>query len=181
MNVTLDGFMSGPTGELDWHFPHWTEEMSMHANEQLSDTDTILLGRVTYQAMEKYWPSAPSDDFADKMNNYTKIVFSKTLEKTQWKNAIVVKGDLKEKVAKMKMLPGKNMIIYGSGSIVRTFAKLGLIDEYRIWIHPVAIESGIPLFKGIRNKVNLRLLKTRTFRSGVVIHYYETENNCLPA
>jgi dihydrofolate reductase len=182
MNVTLDGFMAGAKGELDWHFPLWNKEMSSYACEQLHDVDTILLGRVSYQTMARYWPYAAfyltgtSDDieFAHMMNNHNKIVFSKTLEKVEWNNSRLIRDNIQEEISLLKQQRGKDMIIYGSGSIVQTFTRLGLIDEYRIWMHPVVITRGKSLFKSVRNNLNLKLTQTRTFSSGVVLLHYQT-------
>jgi dihydrofolate reductase len=180
MNMTLDGFMAGPDSELDWHFKTWNDDMAKHACEQLGTMDTILLGRVTYEAMADYWPSEsmdllqPREDiaFADMMNSYSKVVFSKTLQKLNWKNARVVRGKIKEEIAGMKQQTGKDMIIYGSGSIVNTLTQLGLVDEFRIWVAPVAIGSGIPLFRDIKKYLNLTLTSVTPVSSGVVILYY---------
>ena len=172
MNTTLDGFMAGPNGELDWHFPLWNTEMASVALEDLDDVDTILLGRRTYQAMEAYWPSAPFDSFSNKMNNYKKIVFSNTLKKASWKSTTIISENVPDTIRKIKQLPGKDMIIYGSSSIVHLFFQHNLIDEYRLWIHPVAITNGVPLFKDTHHNFNLKLLRNRTFCSGVVINYY---------
>ena len=184
MNITLDGFMSGPNCELDWHFQSWTEEMAECLCEELSKADTILLGRVTYGAMARYWPSQamnpsyPREDiaFVEMMNNYPKIVFSKTLATTEWNNSRLVKGNISNEIIKLKKKPGKNMIIYGSGRIVSVLAKLNLIDEYVLWIHPVILGKGKPLFKS-DSKLNLELIRTKTFRKGVVILYYQVIKN----
>ena len=184
MNVTLDGFMAGPNCELDWHFNYWNEEMAKAAIEQLSNTDTILLGRVTYKAMAKYWPakamdlSYPREDiaFAGMMNSYTKIVFSKTLENAEWNNSKLIKDNIRMEVVRLKKQQGKDMIIYGSGSIVSALSQWGLIDEYVLWIHPVFIGKGKTLFRNVHDKLMLKLVHTKTFGSGVVILYCETEN-----
>ena len=181
MNITLDGFMAGPNCELDWHFNYWNEEMSECACEQLSCADTILLGRVTYGVMAKYWPSKardlsfPREDiaFADMMNSYTKIVFSKTLTTPEWNNTKLLNGNIAAEIVHLKQQPGKNLIIYGSGKVVASLIQLGLIDEYHIWVHPVILGKGKPMFKDLPEKLNLTLLKTKTFDSGVVILYYE--------
>lgn len=175
--------MAGVHGELDWHFPLWNEEMSQYAYEQLSTMDTILLGRVSYQAMAGYWPYATErptvteEDmvFADMMNSYTKIVFSRTLAETTWNNSKLIKGNIRQELLHLKQQPGKNMILYGSGSIVHTLMHLGLIDEYRLWIHPVLLQQGIPLFKDTQQTISLRLLTTRTFRTGVVLLQYRPQ------
>ena len=172
MNVTLDGFFSGPRGELDWHFPLWNEEMSQSAYEQLSTMDTILLGRVTYQAMSCYWPKAPASDFGNMMNRLDKLVFSSTLHHAAWNNTRLVREEVTTEVARLKTQPGKNIILYGSGSIAACLKKAGLIDEYRIWVHPVVIGNGKALFN-LHDRMNLTLLRTKTFGSGVILLYYQ--------
>ncbi len=180
MNVTLDGYISGPNCELDWHFRTWTTEMAEALCDQLGRADTILLGRVTYAAMAKYWPyrtmdlSYPREDiaFAEMMNHYTKIVFSKTFATTGWCNSISVKGNLANEIVKLKQQSGKNMIIYGSGKLVSALTKLHMVDEYQIWIHPVVIGKGKPLFKDPANRMHLELVKTKSFHSGVVLLVY---------
>ena len=182
MNVTLDGFMSGPDCELDWHFQSWTKEMADSLYEQLSKADTILLGRVTYTAMANYWPSKskdlsfPREDiaFAEMMNNYTKLVFSKTLVKTAWNNSRLVTGKVQEEIIKLKRQAGKDIMIYGSGKVVAALMNAGLIDEYQLWIHPVLIGKGKPLFKNLNDKLPMRLFKTKTFPNGVIILYYDS-------
>jgi len=173
--VTLYGFFAGPNGELDWFIVD--EEFNEYANDLLSKVDALLFGRVTYQLMADYWPSpsATRDDpiIADRMNNLPKIVFSKTLQKAEWNNSRLVKENIAEEISRMKQQPGKDIVIFGSGSIVSTFMQLGLIDEYRIIVNPVVLGNGKRLFKGIDDKHNLKLLKTKVLSSGVVILYYQ--------
>ncbi|MCX9025467.1 MAG: dihydrofolate reductase family protein [Candidatus Methanoperedens sp.] len=181
--VSLDGFFAGMNGEIDWHIVD--EEFNQYAIDLLNTVDTILFGRVTYQLFEGYWPAAalnPSTsksdiEIAHKINNNTKIVFSNTLENVRWKNTMLVKEVIPEEIAKMKQHPGKDLVIYGSGSIVSTFAQLGLIDEYRIIVNPVVLGSGKPLFKGIKDRINLKLLKTKMFSSGNVLLVYKPAKN----
>lgn len=172
MNLTLDGFFAGPNGELDWHFPLWNDEMSSYALAQLRTMDTILLGRCTYQSMSAYWPLAPPEEFTIMMNNYTKIIFSKTLKSTEWKNSRLAKENVRNEVLQLKLQPGKNIIVYGSGSLVKSLMQLDLVDEYRFWLHPVIILSGQPFFNDF-NKTSLKLIRTKSFSSGVVILYYQ--------
>lgn len=193
MNVTLDGYMSGPDCELDWHFRSWTDGMAETLCEELSKADTILLGHVTYSAMAKYWaskaidPSFPREDiaFAEMMNIYTKVVFSKTLTMPEWNNSVVVKGNIPDEVGRLKNQPGKSIMLYGSGKVASALMKSGLVDELHLWVHPVLIGKGKRLFKGQKNIGNLKLnlLKTKTFGSGVIILYYDLSTyNCnLPA
>ncbi|WP_315820747.1 dihydrofolate reductase family protein [Paraflavitalea speifideaquila] len=181
INMTLDGFMAGPHGELDWHFPLWNDEMASFAYEQLCLIDSIMLGRVTYQAMASYWPYEGNNgsygrldcDYANKMNNYAKIVFSKTLRTVEWRNARLIRKDIAKEVSALKQQPGLDIIIFGSGSIVKRLMKLGLIDEFVLWVHPVTLGKGIPLFQQSNQQYPLRLLKTKAFSSGVVVLYYE--------
>ena len=177
--VTLDGFFEGPNKELDWHIVD--EEFNEYAIDLLSNVDAILFGRLTYQLMADYWPAAATNpstsksdlEIADKMNNLPKIIFSKTLQRVEWNNSRLVKENIAEEILKMKQQPGKDMVIFGSGSIVSSFMQLGLIDEYRIIVNPVVLGNGKPLFKGVNDKHNLKLLKTRVFSSGIVILFYE--------
>lgn len=180
MNVTLDGFMSGPDCELDWHFQSWTSEMGDLLYEQLRKADTILLGRVTYRAMAKYWPSKATDltfprediPFATLMNSYLKLVFSRTLTTSEWNNSRFLTGNPAEEILKLKKVPGKDMIIYGSGKIVDTLTESRLVDEYQLWVHPVVLGKGKPLFNDLRQRLSMKLFKTKLFSSGVIILYY---------
>ena len=180
MNVTLDGFMSGSNCELDWHFTSWTSEMADQLYEQLSRADAILLGRITFNAMAAYWPvkamdlSLPREDlaFADLMNRYTKFVFSKTHAISHWSNSKLLTGDPAEEILKLKRKKGKDIIIYGSGKIVNYLARSRVIDEYQLWVHPVFLGKGKLLFKDLEKEYRMKLFKTKTFGSGVVILYY---------
>jgi dihydrofolate reductase len=179
MNITLDGFMAGPHCELDWHFERWGPDMAVSLCEQLSKADTIILGRVTYSAMARYWPgraadmSFPRDDlaFAEMMNNYEKVVFSKSMDIPTWNNSRVVKGNTGREILQLKQQAGKDIIIYGSGKLVNSLMQLNLIDEYLLWVHPVILGKGKPLF---RDKMNMTLMNLKTFQSGVALLYYKT-------
>jgi dihydrofolate reductase len=180
-NVTLDGFFAGPNGEIDMFTRN--EETAQYARDQTKSrsTDTVLFGRVTYDLMASFWttPAAASQDPAitNFMNNTPKIVFSKTLKKADWKNTRVIKDLKKEEILKIKQQSGKDMIIFGSGSIVSALAKLCLIDEYLIFVYPIILGSGKPLFKNLSNRIKLKLLETKTFKCGVVILHYEVEKS----
>jgi len=175
--VSLDGFFEGPNKELDWFVVE--EEFFYYARDLLRSVDTILFGRVTYEGMASYWPTPDSADndptITHKMNNLPKIVFSKTLSKVEWNNSRLVKGDIGEEIPKMKQEPGKDMVVFGSGEIVSALMQLNLIDEYRLIVNPVILGGGNPLFKGLQDKLNLKLLKTKTLNSGVIILYYEPQ------
>ena len=173
INMTLDGFCDHTAVIAD-------EELHQNANELMRNVDLLLFGRVTYQLMESSWPpivkkptgNKPVDEFAVLIDNIPKIVFSHTLKKVEWKNTSLAKGDIKEEVIKLKQQPGKSILV-GSPTILITLMKLGLIDEYQFCVQPIVLGSGLPLFKNIKDRINLKLLKTKTFGSGVIILIYE--------
>jgi dihydrofolate reductase len=176
--VSLDGFFEGPNRELDWFVVN--DEFFEYAKELLNSVDTILFGRVTYEQMASYWPTpaAAGNDpvISSKMNNLSKIVFSRTIPSVEWNNSRLIKGNMAEEISKMKQQSGKDMVIFGSGSIVSTLMQSGLIDEYRIILNPVVLGKGNPLFKGIKDKIDLKLLQIKTFNTGVVILYYSSKS-----
>ena len=180
--VTLDGFIAGPNGEMDWVIVD--EEMGTYEDDLVSAADTLLLGRVTYQSFAGSWPYVPDNpnasegekEYARKLNAMRKIVFSKTLPTVEWNNSSLVKEVFPEDITKLKQEPGRDMLIYGSASIVRTLTNHGLIDEYQLLVHPVVLGSGKPLFQDIRDRRKLQLVKTKTFPSGVVGLYYQPAN-----
>jgi dihydrofolate reductase len=180
MNLTLDGYYSGPDGELDWHLTSWTTEMGDAMCSQLAKADTILLGRITYNAMAAYCsimvagPSRRSEEFAfaNMMNCCTKIVFSKTIVSASWKNTELLKGNLAYQTTRLKKKPGGDIIVYGSSQLVDGLIKADLVDEYRLWIHPVILGKGKSLFRNNREKHCLNLMDTETFPSGVVMMRY---------
>jgi len=177
--ITLDGFFEGPNQDISWH--HVDEEFNEFAINQLNEIDMLLFGRVTYQGMASYWPTefAISNDpiVAGLMNNLPKIVFSKTLDKAEWNNTKLVNDNAAEEISTLKQQSGKDIAIFGSSALAVTLAERGLIDEYRIIVNPVVLGGGTPLLKGIKDKLNLKLLKTRTFKSGNVLLYYVPEKD----
>ncbi|MHB8580671.1 MAG: dihydrofolate reductase family protein [Ignavibacteriaceae bacterium] len=173
INMTLDGFCDHTAMIAD-------DELHQHYNELLSGADTLLYGRITYQLMESYWPAIvkyptgnkPEDEFAILIDNISKVVFSRTLKNVDWKNTKLKKEVIKEEILELKQQGGKN-ILAGSPSLIVTLTQLGLIDEYQIDVHPIVLGSGLPLFKNVKDRINLKLLKTKTFGSGAVTLYYE--------
>lgn len=181
MNITLDGYLSGLHCELDWHVKSWTKEMGDALCQQLAAADTILLGRVTYNAMAKYWPlklihpSTRGEDFAfaSMMNQYVKVVFTNTITHTQWNNSKPVSGNPEAEITALKKQPGKDMIVYGSGKLVHALMQCSLVDEYQLWLHPVILGRGKPLFHNLYESQDLKLLHSKTFPSGVVLLHYQ--------
>ena len=173
MNVTLDGFCDHTAMIAD-------DEIHEHYNELLSDTGTLIYGRITYQLMESYWPSVvknptgnkPTDEFAVIIDNISKIVFSRTLKKVDWKNTELKKEVIKEEVLELKQQAGKNILV-GSPGLIVALTQLDLIDEYQLGVQPTIIGTGLPLFKNISDIVDLKLLKTKTFGCGAIMLYYK--------
>ncbi|MEP6514032.1 MAG: dihydrofolate reductase family protein [Parafilimonas sp.] len=172
--VTLNGFYKGDGEDINWH--KHGEEGGKLSEENLKLDNILLFGRVTYEMMANFWPSPMAYEsfpvVADGMNNAEKIVFSKTLQKAEWKNTRLVKDNIVDEIKALKEMPGKNMTILGSGSIVSLFADHSLIDDYQFMIDPVAIGNGTPIFKGIRHQLDLKLTDTKILESGAVLLSY---------
>lgn len=176
MMVSLDGFIEGRNRELDWAIID--EELHTFVNDQQRAIDTYLYGRRTYELMADFWPtgdenpSAPEYivEFARTWKRMPKLVFSKTLERVEW-NSRLVRDNVIDEVVRLKRLPGQNMVV-GGPTIAATFTRHGLIDEYHLYIHPVVLGSGTPMFPPSDRAIKLRLAETRTFASGVVYLRY---------
>ncbi|HUA16110.1 MAG TPA: dihydrofolate reductase family protein [Verrucomicrobiae bacterium] len=169
--MSLEGFGEGPEKDVRW-FPA-DDEFFDYAKQMLRAADILLFGRVTYEHMAAYWPSAPKDEIADKMNSLPKLVASRTLEEVPWNNSKLIKGDVAEEIAKLKKREGKDIVLLGSPILASGLLQQGLIDEYRVILAPVLIGSGSPLFKDIRETVRLKLEKTKVLKSGVTLLYYD--------
>ncbi len=171
--VSLDGFFAGPNGEIDWFV--WDDALRDLSLSMLGRVDTLLFGRVTYEMMVSYWPTATTEDplITRSMNTLPKIVFSSSLKKADWNNTRIVSRIDPTEMVKMKQQPGKDMVVYGSGLIVSTLTRLGLIDEYRLIVNPVILGNGKPLFKGVTEKLKLNLQEATMLGSGNVLLRYE--------
>lgn len=175
INMTLDGFCDHTAAIAD-------DELHEHYNELLTNAGILLYGRITYQLMESYWPTIvknptgnkPTDEFAVLIDNIPKIVFSRTLKNVDWKNTELKKELIKEEILELKQQPGKDIFV-GSPSLIVALTQLNLIDEYQLCVHPVILGKGLPLFKNINDRINLKLLKTKIFGSGSILLYYEPD------
>ncbi len=177
-NVTLDGYFAGANGDFSWaHSGNKDAEFDAFVGENASGGGRLLLGRITYQLMASYWPTpnAIKNDpvVAEGMNRVSKVVFSRTLEHASWNNTRLVKSDIALEIRRMKKEPGDGMVILGSGSIVSQLVPEGVIDEYHVVVNPVVLGKGRTMFDGIKEKLNLKLTKTRVFSSGKVFLCYE--------
>ncbi len=179
MHVSLDGFVASSRGEMDWITID--DEIFKDSIMLADNADTALFGRVTYQMMESYWPTVLANDSSNElelqhakwMEDINKIVFSKRLEKVEWNNTKLIKENIPLEILKLKQVPGKNMMIFGSPKLTHSFMEWNLVDEYHININPVILGSGIPLFN-LHNRIGLKLVTLKKFRSGVVGLHYRT-------
>lgn len=176
--MTLDGYFEGLNHDISWH--NVDEEFNEFAIDQLDEIGILLFGRVTYQLMASYWPTENGikDDpvVAGKMNSLPKIVFSRTLKKADWNNTELIRDDVEDKISSLKRESGKEIAILGSANLAASLIRAGLIDEYRIMVNPVILGSGVPLFKSLDENLRLKLVKTKTFKSGNVLLYYVPES-----
>jgi dihydrofolate reductase len=176
-NVTLDGYFAGKNGDLSWAKGHMDAEFNAFVADNAKSGGLLLLGRITYELMTSYWPTPQAREndpvVAERMNNLPKVVFSRTLEKASWSNTKLVKGDMAAEIRQLKKELGKDMTILGSGSIVSQLAQEGLIDEYQMVVNPVVLGEGRTMFDGIKEKLALKLTKSRTFGNGNVFLRYE--------
>lgn len=176
MNITIDGFCNHEAGIAD-------DELHRHYSDLLKGAGAVLYGRVTYHLME-YWRgilenptgNKATDEFAAVMDRVPKIVFSNTLNDTGWETATLAKEGLEKTVTKLKQQPGDDIFI-GSPSLISALTESGQIDEYQLCIHPVIIGKGLLLFRTVTDRKVLKLLRTKTFGSGAVVHYYEPVKN----
>jgi dihydrofolate reductase len=180
MHVSLDGFTAGPNDELEWAIVD--EELNPYVDNLFKTVDTALYGRRTYEGMMGYWPTVLTDPDASPrdlaharwVEDVSKIVFSKTLSRAEWKNSRLIKDQIAEEISSLKQQPGLDLMIFGSPRLTHTFMRLGLIDEYRLFLNPIILGGGIPLFQDIKSWTKLKLLDTRTFQAGVVGLHYQT-------
>jgi dihydrofolate reductase len=174
MVVTVDGYYEGPNGEFDW--PNVDDEFYEFSVNQLNDIDTLLFGRATYEGMASYWPTPAAQEgdpaVAGLMNNVPKIVFSATLEKADWQNTELIKGDAARAISDLKQQPGKYLALFGSPTFTVSLLEQGLVDELRVMVQPILLGAGKSLFTGLKDRVPLTLQTTTTFSSGNVLMTY---------
>jgi dihydrofolate reductase len=179
--LALDGVMEDPGGgegfqRGGWQLAYFDQEQAYSIRDELFAADALLLGRVTYQHFADAWPSMTDDDgFADRMNSLPKYVASTTLREPLSWNATLLKGDVADAVAELKRQPGRNLLVQGSGQLAQTLLRRGLIDEYRLWVHPLVLGTGTRLFKDGGPTVPLRLADVKTTSTGVIRLTYQPE------
>jgi dihydrofolate reductase len=175
-SVSLDGYFVDAAGDMSWAYkqdPEW----SAFVSENSQGGSVLTFGRVTYEMMDGFWPTEAAIQslpaVAGRMNSLPKVVFSRTMDKASWNNTRLVKGGLAAEVRKMKQEPGDPMVIMGSGSIVAQLTDDRLIDEYQIVLTPIVLGKGRTMFDGIKERLRLKLTKSRAFGNGSVVLWYE--------
>ena len=164
--ISLDGVTQSPD---KWQFDHFDAEIMAAMGAHIAEEDAVLLGRVTYQEWASYWPTSTDEPYASHINNTPKYVVSTTLERVEWKNSTLIKGNLGEEIARLKERPGKNIGVAGSPTLVRSLLQDGLLDELTLMIHPVVVGRGKRLFKEEGDLKRLRLADSKTTSTGVLI------------
>lgn len=178
MHTSLDGFVAGPNGEMNWI--KFDDALFDFVGTMTALSDTALYGRVTYEMMQSYWPEAGKQPNASKhdiehstwYNNVSKVVLSKTLQSDGLHSTIVIGDRLSEQITKIKQQEGKNIIIFGSPSASRSLLNEGLVDEFWLFVNPIILGQGMPLFKDITGTTKLKLIESKTFACGVIALHY---------
>jgi dihydrofolate reductase len=177
ISISLDGFIEGPEGQLGWH--RVDDELHDHFNHELAAMGAFLNGRVMYELRAQYWPTADADpssprpvrEFAGIWRDMPKLVFSRTLERADW-NATIVRDVVADDISRLKAQPGGDLSL-GGADLAAAFMRHDLVDEFRLYIHPIVLGRGKPLFRAADAPLNLRLVETRAFGSGVVLVRYQ--------
>ena len=179
VQVSIDGYVAGPNGEMDWMVWNWDEELKNYVKELTGTIDCIIMGRKLAAGFIPYWatvaenPDDPQYSFGLTMSETPKIVFSKSPRPSSWHNTKVTAGDLVEVIKDLKNQEGKDIIVYGGGSFVSSLIKADLIDEYHLFINPAALGDGMTIFKRLTHKQPFRLIKSLASTCGIVVICYE--------
>jgi dihydrofolate reductase len=178
VQMTVDGFISGQNGEMDWMCFPWTDDIISYVREITEPVDTIILGRKLAEGFIPHWenvvknPNDPEYEGGVKYTTTKKIVFTRTMEKSIWNNTEIATGDLVEEITKLKNQNGQDIIVYGGGSFVTSLINSRLIDEFHLFLNPTAIGSGMTIFKGLDKNQNFKLIKAKQFECGITMNCY---------
>jgi dihydrofolate reductase len=179
VQMSIDGYIAGPNGEMDWLAWNWDDKLKEYVNELTESVDTILLGRKMAEGFISHWsdvmtkPDDPDYMFAKKMIEIPKVVFTKTLNKSEWVNTDIATGDLTDEINKLKSQNGKDIIVYGGASFDSSLISAGLIDEFYLFVNPVAIGDGMSIFKDLNKVQKFTLVKSIAFDCGIVLLHCE--------
>lgn len=178
VQMTLDGYVAGPNGEMDWMALPWTADINAYVNDITTPVDTIVLGRKLAEGFIPYWagvaadPENPETESGKKFTDTHKVVFTKTLDKSEWPNTVLAKGNVVEEIKKLKQEEGNDIIAYGGANFVSSLIREGLIDEFHLFINPSAIGGGMSIFNELSGKKDLSLVKSTSFECGIVALHY---------
>jgi len=181
--MTVDGYIAGPNGEMDFWVWNWDDELNQYVNDITESVDCIILGRKIAEEFISHWatvaanPDDPEFTSGKKFTDTPKVVFTKTLDKSEWDNTVLAKGDLVDEITNLKKQDGKDIIAYGGATFVSALIKHGLIDEFHLFVNPAVIGNGMTIFKELDRKHDLTLLKSRSFDCGIVVLNYEPKRN----
>ena len=179
VQMSVDGYIAGPNSELDFMVWNWDNELNQYVEDITEPVDCIVLGRKLAEGFIPYWagvaanPDHPEFTAGKKFTDTHKVVFTKTLGKSEWNNTVLAKGDLVDEITKLKKQDGKDIIAYGGATFVSALIKQGLIDEFHLFINPTAIGNGMTIFKELESKQNLTLIKSTSFDCGIVVLNFE--------
>ncbi len=177
--MTVDGYIAGPNGEMDWLVFNWDDGLKDYVDKLTQPVDCIVLGRKLAQGFIPHWagveadPNNPEVAAGQKFTNTPKVVFTKTLEHSDWDNTVLAKGDLIDEITKLKNAPGNDIIAYGGSTFVSALIRNRLIDEFHLFVNPTAIGNGMPIFKELGSNQPLKLIKATSFDCGIVVLHYE--------
>lgn len=187
MQITVDGFVAGPNGELDWMTDNMEDDKLLKYVNFLTDSsDTILMGRKMTDEFVNYWtnvlknPKSPEYAFAKKMVDIPKVVFTRTLDESPWPNTVLAKGDIVEEVSQLKKLSGKDLLVYGGAGFVSSLIKNDLIDEYHFFVNSVAIGKGMTIFSELGRYFKLKQIDATPYECGITVHNYLPEMATKP-
>jgi len=181
--MTVDGYFAGRNGEMDFMTWDWDDELNQYVNDITDPVDCIILGRKLAEGFIPHWATVaanldhPEFTSGKQFTDTPKVVFTKTLDKSEWDNTVLAKGDLVEEITKLKKQDGKDIIAYGGATFVSALIKHGLIDEFHLFINPTAIGNGMTIFKDLDRKQNLTLVKARSFDCGIAVLNYEPKRD----
>lgn len=178
VQTTVDGYMAGPNGEMDWMNWNWDDALKNYVTALTEPVDDIVLGRKLAQGFIPHWAAVAADaahpefNAGQKFTNTPKVVFTKTLEESEWDNTVLAKGNLVEEITQLKNRPGGDLIAYGGATFVAALLEHRLVDELYLFVNPTAIGNGLPVFKTSGSKQQLSLVKATPFECGIVVLQY---------
>ncbi len=183
VQMTVDGYIAGPNGEMDFMVWNWDDKLKQYTQAITEPVDCIILGRKLAEGFIPHWagvaanPDDPEFTAGKKFTDTPKVVFTKTLDKSEWANTVLAKGDLVDEITQLKKQDGQDIIAYGGATFVSALIKHGLIDEFHLFINPAAIGNGMAIFKELDRQQNLTLVKSRSFDCGIVVLNYEPKRD----